>query len=224
MKKFFLFTFIVQTGLMAITEIDFDTTIGKKPIQRIVNYSSKVPFKPEHKDAVQYFSSHKEDKLENNGVVYVLRLTAKDGTSNHELLDNDMNGLFETWRYYESGKQVFEAKLAEQESIIIEKTIFTADGKPGEVLIDRDKTSTFRERNIYQDGKITKTLTDKDGDGLFEKEISYGATEKKKPLEILLAPEKMASDLPVFCAGFYEAGRPDKLENTVTQADRKSVV
>ncbi|MCS6985361.1 MAG: hypothetical protein NZM25_09600 [Leptospiraceae bacterium] len=189
-------------SLWAQTWIDFDTAVGKKKLPSFANYSSKLSFPISTQGIQKYFE---RDYVPETISPYLLRFR-KDHIV-EEFVDLDLSELFETWRHFENGILIFEAKIHEDKALISEKYYYSPDGKIIFSMMDRQKSGRFDEMSYYDSGRIYKTLKDENKDELFETEILFFLPGEQKRKEIFaereLTSPTLPADAPLYFAGIY---------------------
>lgn len=200
------------------TKVDFNITSGKLKVEPVHDYSSRLKFTPDYEGVTSHLSGFQEKKSESGGAIIILKLT-RNGQTVHEFNDYDLNGKFEVWRFFSGDVLKYENKLDEK-NLILERTVFKADGSINEVLIDQKNEGFFSERNIYTNNKIIETHKDRDGDGLFEKRIVYifdnsAIPDIMKNRRELNKPE-LNDAARIHVAGIFKAGERLEISEKLT--------
>lgn len=213
---FLLSIFLPSFFSHAQTVIDYSIIQGTRALDPLQEFSSRLPFAPNSNAVIKHYADLRPEKTERNSRVMVLRLL-NGANIEQEFYDYDLNGSFESWKSYKNNALYSQSKIDENSKVEIERTVFNPGGSIDEVLIDRNKTGVFNERNIYKENQIIATLEDKNNDGLFElqtfyifdegQSISENAIHKNVPVTPFATSEK------IYFAGIYKVESSEPADN-----------
>lgn len=197
-----LFYFLMVLPVFSQTIVDYDMAIGKKPISQFANFSSRLNFTPNKKGIEKYFSNYRQTENRPNFLKF------ENSGATEEFVDLDLTELFETWRHFEKGNLIFEAKIHENKEVIQEKSFYGEDGQILYVWIDRKLNGLFDEIHFYHNKRIFKTLRDENQDGLFETELVFFLPGQEKAnwlsQEKAIPTPKFPANALLYFVGIYE--------------------